>query len=67
MTGVAEQGNVVKEFSIGHTRVKVCDDYCRNRTSADVEQILERIARRALEQFAATVMTPCTELNADLR
>lgn len=67
MAGVAEQGNVVKAFHIGNTRVKICDDYCRDRTSADVEQILERIARRALEQFAATATTPCTKLNADLR
>lgn len=67
MAGVAEQGNVVKKFSIGNTRVKICDDYCRDRTSADIEQILERIARRALEQFAATATTPCTELNADLK
>lgn len=67
MAGVAEQGNVVKAFSIGHTRVKICDDYCRDRTRADVEEILGRIARNALEQFAATATTPCTELNADLR
>nr|DAL85239.1 MAG TPA: hypothetical protein [Caudoviricetes sp.] len=62
MTAGAETGNVVQEFSIGNTRVKICDDYCRDRPREDVELILQRIARMALEQFsAATVTTPCTD------
>lgn len=62
MAAGAETGNVVREFSIGNTRVRICDDYCRDRTREDVELILQRIARRALEQFsAATATTPCTD------
>lgn len=38
-------GNVVKEFNIGNTRVKICDDHCRGKTTQDVEAILRRIAR----------------------
>lgn len=57
-----EQGNVVKEFSIGNTRVKICDDFCRNMTRADVERILARIASRAYEHLSApAATTPCAK------
>ena len=46
-----EIGNVVKEFYIGKTKVKICDDYCRDKTPEDVEKILNRIAERALRAF----------------
>lgn len=38
-------GNVVKEMSIGNTRIKICDDYCREKTKAEVEEILKQITR----------------------
>ncbi|WP_293969480.1 hypothetical protein [uncultured Ruminococcus sp.] len=41
-------GNVVKEFKIGNTRIKICDDYCRDKNKADVEAILKRIAVDAI-------------------
>lgn len=41
-------GNVVKEFNIGKTRVRICDDYCREKTKQDIEEILRRIARNAI-------------------
>lgn len=41
-------GNVVKEFNIGKTRVKICDDYCRGKSEADVKEILKRIAIDAI-------------------
>ena len=46
-------GNVVKEFSIGNTKVKICDDYCRNKSQAEIEEILRRIAKNALGQLNA--------------
>lgn len=62
MAAGVEKDNVVREFSIGNTRIRICDDYCRDRTREDVELILQRIAQRALEQFsAATATTPCTD------
>jgi len=47
-----KEGNVVEEFDLGNTRVKICDDYCRNRLDTDVEAILNRIARRAQAQLS---------------
>ena len=49
--GVGE-GNVVKDFKIGRTRIKICDDYCRDKTPEAVQAILDRIALRAGEQLA---------------
>lgn len=40
----ATEGHIVKEFMIGPTRVKIADDYCRDKTPEDVEKILARIA-----------------------
>jgi hypothetical protein len=54
MIAEAETGNVVREFSIGNTRIKMCDDYCRDKTSEDIELILQRIARTAFEQLSVT-------------
>ena len=49
-----EQGNIVKNFCIGGTRVKIADDYYRNKTQDDVNAALERIAKRAQEHFLAS-------------
>ena len=40
-----ETGNVVREFMIGNTHVKICDDYCRDKSPEDVDEILKRIAK----------------------
>jgi len=49
-------GNVVKEYKIGNTRIKICDDAYRNKTPEEVQEILRRIAQIGLnalqKQFA---------------
>ena len=40
--------NVVKEFVIENTRIKICDDYCKTKTQKEVEEILRRIAKNAI-------------------
>jgi hypothetical protein len=45
------QGNVVEDFYIGNTRIRICDDSCRNKTPEDVNTIMKHIAKRALEAF----------------
>jgi len=45
--GKYDEGHVVEELKIGNTRIKICDDYCRDKTSEEVEAILARIARIA--------------------
>lgn len=46
-------GNVVEEFTVGNTRVKICDDYCRDKSHAEVEAVLDRIARILLPHLIA--------------
>ena len=50
-----KKNNVVEEFKIGNTRIKICDDYCYNRSDKDIEEILARIARKSQEHFTVAV------------
>jgi len=43
--------SIVKELQINNTYIKICDDYCRNKASGDIERILQNIAKNALESF----------------
>ena len=43
MLEAKQSGNVVEDFTIGNTRIKICDDFCRTRTSGDVKEILDRL------------------------
>jgi len=45
-------GNVVKDFKIGNTRIKICDDYCRDKQPEVVQATLDRIALRVGEHLA---------------
>ena len=51
------EGNVVRDFLIGNTRIKICDDYCRDATPEAVQTILIRIADRTQEQLAMRAIT----------
>jgi len=52
MTG-AETPGIVKDFMVGHTRIKIADDFCRDRTREDVAQALREIARTAQAYLSA--------------
>lgn len=36
-------GNVVQEYKIGNTTIKICDDAYRDKTPEDIKKILDRI------------------------
>ena len=44
--------NVVRDFTIGNTRIKIADNYCR-KTASEVDHLLKRIAAQAQRQFSA--------------
>lgn len=46
-----EPKEVVQDFYIGNTHVRIATDYCRPRE--EVPEILQRIARNAQRAFAA--------------
>ncbi|NLM63643.1 MAG: hypothetical protein GX190_04965 [Mollicutes bacterium] len=49
-----KENNIVEEFKLGNTKIKICDDYCYNCVSSEVKDILIQMARRALEHFMAS-------------
>lgn len=52
-------GNVVRDFMIGNTRIMICDDYCRDKTKEEVDEILRRIARNAIGPLTAAANMAC--------
>lgn len=48
------EANIVKDFRIGNTRLKIADNYCK-RTAYEVDQILKNIAEKAQHHFIASV------------
>ena len=45
--------HIVKEFNIGNIKVKIADNYCRDKTKEEVDEILKRIAQIALQDYRA--------------
>ncbi len=41
-------GHVVEDFYQGHVHIRICDDYCRDKTPEEVQAILDRIAEIAM-------------------
>jgi hypothetical protein len=48
-----ELPNFVKEFMIGNTRIRIADNYCRDKTPEDVQRILKEIGHNAYAAIAA--------------
>ncbi len=42
-----EPPNIVREFIVGHTQIKIADDFCREKSHEDVTKALREIARTA--------------------
>jgi len=52
-----EANNIVKDYMIGNTRVKVADDFCRDVTPLEIDAILARISCRAQEHLSNQKVT----------
>lgn len=50
---VNEVPNIVEEFMIGNTRIRIANNYCAGKTKEDVQRILKEIARTAQEHITA--------------
>lgn len=37
------EGNIVEEYKIGNTTIKICDSAYKDKTPEDINKILERI------------------------
>ena len=47
----AKKGNIVRDVKIGNTRIKICDDSCRNATPEEVQAILDSVADRVFKEL----------------
>ena len=47
MTDTGQSPNIVRDFTVGNTRIKIADDCCRDKTPEDVRRILKEIAQAA--------------------
>lgn len=55
------EANIVRDYRIGNTRIKIADNYCK-KSAAEVENILHRIAQQAQRHINAAASTGNYEL-----
>lgn len=55
MNNTEHSPNIVRDFMVGNTRIKIADDYCRDKTPEDVQRILKEIAQEAQAAITAAV------------
>lgn len=48
--------HIARDFKIGNTRVIVATNYCEDKTSEDVQNILDRIARKVQPGLVAIMI-----------
>lgn len=56
--------NVVRDFHIGNTRIRIADNYCK-KTASEVDWLLQRIAQQAQRQFNAAAAAGIYEQGQD--
>lgn len=55
------QPNIVRDYYIGNTRIKIADNYCANRTAEDVKRILRDVARKAQRSLSAEAVAKAND------
>lgn len=45
--------NIVKEFKIGNSIVKISDGYCKDTTQEEIDRILRRVATLTYDYFVS--------------
>ena len=48
---VKAKGDLVKEYNIGNTKIRIFDGDCKNTTKEDIEKILKNIANIGLRRY----------------
>ena len=56
MTDTGQSPNIVWDFTVGNTRIKIADDCCRDKTPEDVRRILKEIAQAAQAAISAAAL-----------
>ncbi len=55
------QPNIVRDYYIGNTRIKIADNHCANKTAEDVKRILRDVARKAQRSLSAEAVASANE------
>lgn len=56
MTDTGQSPHIVRDFTVGNTRIKIADDCCRDKTPEDVRRILKEIAQMAQAAITAAAL-----------
>ena len=56
MTDTGQSPNIVRDFTVGNTRIKIADDCCRDKTPEDVRRILKEVAQAAQAAISAAAL-----------
>lgn len=51
-TIIEKEEDLVEEFKIGNTSIKIYDTYCKNKTPEEIQAILERCSYIASEALS---------------
>ncbi len=54
MTDATDVPHIVKEFTVGKTRIRIADNFCRDKTPNDVSMILREIASMTRDAVVAS-------------
>lgn len=55
------QPNIVRDYYIGNTHIKIADNYCANKTAEDVKRILRDVARKAQRSLSAEAVAKAND------
>lgn len=54
--GVIENPEIVEDYMIGNTRIKIAVNYCKNKTKEDVDAVINNIKRIAMDDWRGAAM-----------
>lgn len=57
MADTGQGPHIVRDFTVGNTRIKIADDCCRDKTPEDVQKILRKIAQDAQAAISAAAFS----------
>ena len=52
---VNKADHVVEDFYIGKVHVKICDDFCREKSPQDVQKIMDNLATKIIDSLSHTL------------
>lgn len=56
MADTGQSPHIVRDFTVGNTRIKIADDCCRDKTPEDVRKILKEISQAAQAAITAAAL-----------